>query len=147
MAHSGQHIINTVLKKHPKPEPIIILNQSDENLEASIQFTKQYIIGVTQRDHSGGIDNYRSWFQKAMSNYINPNFIDCLPFPFEPHDLEEMQHVLEEVAVYYNVHCDAVEMLKKAGINRRTENICFIVVTVITYPVVNAGASLPGQFP
>ncbi|WP_205514593.1 hypothetical protein [Longitalea arenae] len=82
MAHSGQHIINTVLKKHPKPEPIIILNQSDENLEASIQFTKQYIIGVTQRDHSGGIDNYRSRFQKALSNNINPQFYRLFTLPF-----------------------------------------------------------------
>jgi hypothetical protein len=112
MVHSGKHIIESVLKKHPQPEPIEILNQSDENLEASIQITKQYIVGIVQQDHAGGIDRYRSWFQKTLDKYIHPNFIDCLPFHFEPDDLEEMKSALEEVAAYFKVKIDATAMLK-----------------------------------
>ena len=135
MATLFDEIIRTIEKDYPMQPMTSIGNISDLDVEAQMNVTNQYIIGLTTNDpYGGGIDHYK-YQMKATLKEVTENF-RVLAWPFEMDEIEAVRAVLTDLAKYFSANLDIDKMIDR--IRRIKANHLYITITVVMIPMFHA---------
>ncbi len=135
MATPTADIIPNIERDYPMQPVAVIGNISDLDMDAKMNVTNQYIIGLTTDDtYPGGIDQYKHKMIESLKQ-VSPS-VRVLGWPFEMEEMAEVRQALADLAAYFNANLDINKMVERVA--GRDANHYYITITVVQIPMFHA---------